>query len=154
MQRQGAEPGEARGVGSDRLGDPVIGDARQPQAGLRIGPFEALMDEARAQHLDVDAHGIHPGDPVLDVAHPREHQAGAVLDALPHRVGDARVGGQFGEDVVLGGERIDLGHDDMSVHVDRRRAPALRRLVRQLFGHGAALSTQRYDRIFSLAPMR
>ena len=82
VQRQGAEPDEARGMRGDRLGDPVVGGAREPQARLRVGPFEALMHEARAQHLHVDAHGVHLGDAVVEVAHAAEHHAGAVPDLL------------------------------------------------------------------------
>ena len=65
------------GMRGDRLGDPVVGGAREPQAGLRVGPFQALMDQACAQHLDVDAHRVHLGDAVGDVAHPGQHHAGA-----------------------------------------------------------------------------
>ena len=117
------------GVGGDRLGDPVVGGAREPQARLRVGPFEPLMHQARAQHLNVDPHRVHRGDAVGEVAHPAEHHAGAVPDLLAHLLGDAGIAGQLGKDVVLGRHRIDLGHQDVRVHVDRRRAPATGRRV-------------------------
>ena len=84
------------------------------------------MHEARAQHLHVDAHGVHLGDAIGDVAHPAEHQPGALLDLVAHLVGDARIGRQLGKDVVLGRHRVDFGHDDVGVKVDgARTAPAI-----------------------------
>ena len=122
MERQRAEPDKPRRMRGDRLGDPIVGGAREPQACLRVGPVQPLMDEACAQHLHVHAHRVHFRDAVGDVAHPGQHRAGAALDLASHLVGDAGVGGQLGKNIVLGRDRIDLGHDDVGVEIDRARA--------------------------------
>ena len=120
VQRQRAEPDEARRISGDGLGDPVACGAREPQARLRVGPFEALMHQACAQHLDVDPHRIHLGDALAEVAHPAKHGLRPVLDLTAHLVGDAGIGRKLGEDVVLGRLRVDFGHDDVGVDIDAR----------------------------------
>jgi len=122
VERQRAEPDKSLGIRGDRLGDPVIGDARESQADLRVGPVETLMDEACAQHLHVHAHRVHLCDALGDVAHPGQNCAGTALDLVSHFVGDPWVNRQFGKNIVLGRYRIDLGHDDVGVEIDHVRA--------------------------------
>ncbi len=138
MQRQRAEPGQPRRMGGDGLGDPIVGGAREPQARLCVGPFQALMHEACAQHLNVDAHCIHVDDLNVDahcihvddavgeIAHAGDHRGGAVSDAPSHLIGDAGVGGQLGKNIVLRRQGVDLGHDDVGVEIDCARTRAAR----------------------------
>ena len=93
------------------------------------------MDEACAEHLDVDAHRIHIADALGDVGHAREHRGGPALDAASHLVGDAGIGGQPEKDVVLSRHRVDLRHDDVGVEVDSAwpRAAWLRHVLRSCF---------------------
>ena len=132
----GKVPSPMNSVGRrDRLGDPVVGGAREPQTGLRVGPFETLMHQARAQHLDVDPHRIHLRKTLGEVAHPAEHQAGALLDLAAHLVGDTGIARQLGKDVVLRGDGIDLGHDDVGMDIDGGRAgERSERPARRLYG--------------------
>ena len=76
------------------------------------------MHQARAQHLDVDAHSVHVRNAFVEVAHPPQDHAGALLDVGAHFIAHAGIGRQLGKDVVLGRQRIDLGYHHVSVDVD------------------------------------
>ncbi len=153
MQRQGAEPDQPVRPRRHRPADPVVGGAGEPQAGLRIGPFQALVDQARGQHLDVDTHRVHLGEAVRQIAHAGKHQPGALPDLVAHVFGDARIGRKLGKDVVLRRHPVDFRHQDVRMKVDHGAART-GRSARRCLGHSLpcpalVVTTLRYNRIVS-----
>ena len=66
------------------------------------------------------------------IAHACQHIRGSLPHLVAHRLGDAGIGGQLEEHVVLGRHLVDLRHDDVGMNVDC--APA--RVARGAGGHG------------------
>jgi hypothetical protein len=92
VERHAAEADQAARIGGDHFRHAVVQHPLQPQAFLRLRPMGALLHEARGQHLDVDAHGVHAADAFRRVRHALLDEGIAFAHDLSGGLAHVRVG--------------------------------------------------------------
>jgi hypothetical protein len=111
VQRQRGEADQPVGVPRHVLGDPVVAQPIHLDRLFRFDPVGALLHDARADDLDVDAGRIHLGKPRLHFGHPLEQRLRHALRS-GHRLRVLRM---------RIGELHHLGHQHVRMYVDHDR---------------------------------
>ena len=111
VERQRAEPDQPVRMLRHRFGDAIIAETIHGEGVVRLHPIGALLHDAGADHLDVDAGRVHLLEPQRHFGH-----------ALVQRLGDAARARDRARILrLIVGALHHVGHEDMGVHVDDGR---------------------------------
>lgn len=151
VQRQRAEPDQPVGVARDGLGHAIVAEPLHFERLLGLHPVAALLHDAGADHLDVDAGRIHLREPQRRLGHALEQRLRDTVGPS-HRARVLRL---------LVGRLHHFRHEDVGMHVNDgrlrgRRAGAARCLGRLALGllPGAARGSRCFWTARSARPMR